>query len=450
MAQNEKIVRFCPSPTGFFHVGNARIAIINYLFKLKYKAKFLLRIDDTDTLRCKSEYEETIMHNLKWLGIEHDILMHQSKRIDRYKEVLEAFIKSGRVYACFETEEELEFKRKRALAQKNAPVYDRQGLSLTKEQRDKLIQEGRKPYYRFLLSTHATVQWNDGVFGDLSYNTKDMSDPVVVRANGDFLYTFCSVIDDYDTNVTHIIRGADHISNTAVQIDLFNALSQLLDQKPLPNFVHLPLFKTKEGKISKRVGGFAIKDYIEEGVEAMSIINAVSKIGRSTFDTDLRSISELVEDLNFEEFNTSTTIFDKELIYILNHKFVSNMSFEQAKSKLSSDISVEFFDAIKPICQIAKEVEYWHDLIVNLKYKFGDSLKADDLLFVSQIAGIMQENRNNWQEAVKQIKAVAPERKGPTLFMPIRFALTGLDHGPELKDILRFMPVETLLYRLKF
>ena len=266
------ITRFAPSPTGFLHVGNSRTALINWLYARKNHGKFILRIDDTDLTRSTEEYKNAIIRDLKWLGLEWDESFNQNSRLDYYKKAKKILLESGRLYACYETQEELAIKRKLQLSRGLPPIYDRASLKLTKEQIDNYEQSGRKPHYRFLIQD-SEIKWQDMVKGVISYQGSNLSDPIIIRADGTMTYMLCSTIDDIDYEISHIIRGEDHVSNTAIQIQMFEAFGA-----EIPLFGHLSLVKTKDDKISKREGGFeisALRD--KENLEAMAINSFFSK-----------------------------------------------------------------------------------------------------------------------------------------------------------------------------
>ena len=268
-------VRFAPSPTGFMHIGNTRTAVFNWLLARKLGGKFLLRIDDTDVLRSKKEYEDAIRDILGWLGLKWDEEARQSARVARYDEVVAKLKAEGRIYACYETAEELEVMRKRLMAQGKPPIYDRGALKLTAEDVARYQQEGRRPHYRFKLIA-GKIEWDDMVRGKTCYDAANLADPVIIREDGSYLYHLPSVIDDFDFGITHIIRGEDHVTNTAAQVQMFEALGG-----KVPVFAHLPLLTGKEGKLSKRLGSLGVRELRAEGIEAMAICSFLAKLGTS-------------------------------------------------------------------------------------------------------------------------------------------------------------------------
>ena len=292
---NNLKVRFAPSPTGFMHIGNTRTALFNWLWAKKLGGAFMLRIDDTDKLRSKQEYEDAIRDNLQWLGLTWSEEARQSARADRYNEVTEKLKADGRIYPCYETPEELEFKRKRALAKGLPPIYDRQALSYTVEDIARFEAEGRRPHYRFKLLP-GEIKWDDMVRGEVKYEADKLSDPIIIREDGSFLYHLPSVIDDVDFGITHIVRGEDHVTNTASQIQMFEALGG-----KVPVFAHLPLLTGKEGKLSKRLGSLGVSELRAEGVEAMAISSFLAKLGTSEAIEPFYDLESLAQSLDFSK-----------------------------------------------------------------------------------------------------------------------------------------------------
>ena len=302
---NNLKVRFAPSPTGFMHIGNTRTALFNWLWAKKLGGAFMLRIDDTDKLRSKQEYEDAIRDNLQWLGLTWSEEARQSARADRYNEVTEKLKADGRIYPCYETPEELEFKRKRALAKGLPPIYDRQALSYTVEDIARFEAEGRRPHYRFKLLP-GEIKWDDMVRGEVKYEADKLSDPIIIREDGSFLYHLPSVIDDVDFGITHIVRGEDHVTNTASQIQMFEALGG-----KVPVFAHLPLLTGKEGKLSKRLGSLGVSELRAEGVEAMAISSFLAKLGTSEAIEPFYDLESLAQSLDFSKIGRAQPKFDE-------------------------------------------------------------------------------------------------------------------------------------------
>jgi glutamyl-tRNA synthetase len=435
------IVRFPPSPTGFLHIGNARIAIINWLFAKKMQGKILLRFDDTDTERVKDEFKSQMLEDLSWLALDFDEFFTQSSRQEVYREAFSKCLENGFIYPCYETEDELEIKRKIALANGKPPIYQR--CDFTEEQKK------NPPYYRFKLTGDKTA-WDDEIQGHISYEIKDLSDPVILRANGNFMYTFCSVVDDFLTGITNIIRGADHITNTAIQIQIFNALSKCYNKNFEVKFAHLPLFQGKEGKISKRVGGFSIMEMRKNGFEAETILNVLAKIGLSYYDDNFKSTQDLIRDFNINAFNKAQIYFDFHLLQIFNKKCLISKRFEDVKSRIPTFITPHFFDEIKENISFLHEVDDWYKILHDENLNFKHLLNEDEKNFVSKIPDLLGSLEDcNWQSIMQILKQSFPDRKGKMLFLPIRFALTGRDNGPEMHFIISEIGLDLLKKRLK-
>lgn len=445
-----KICRFAPSPTGFLHVGNIRAAIINFLYAKKTGGKFLLRLDDTDTQRVKDEYRDMILTDMAWLGLEYNNLIRQSDRLSQYEAAKNQLIKNGRLYECFETPEELNLQRKAQIASGITPIYNRAALKLTEEQKINLRKSGLKPHYRFLLEDKI-VSWEDKIKGKITYEGRHFSDPVLVReedenGNGVPTYTFCSVVDDIEFGITDIIRGEDHITNTAIQIQIFEALGA-----KVPDFSHLALVKASEGKISKREGGFDVKSLRNEGYEAFSIINLLAQIGTSESLKIYHNFSELVENFDLAKFSKSATNYDISQLAVINQKLLQNTSFNEVKSRLKQlgleEIDEKFFNVLKQNINFLSEIEQWWQIC---KTNFLYQNKEQDKEFLKEIATFLPQNtadENTWQIWLEQIKTKT-NRKGKEIFMPIRLALTGQEHGPELKFLVNLIARPEIIKRL--
>lgn len=438
------ICRFAPSPTGFLHVGNIRAAIINFLYAKKTNGKFLLRLDDTDVERVRDEYREQILRDMAWLGLNYDgEVIKQMDRLVRYEEAKNQLIKSGRLYECFETAEELNLQRKSQIVSGLTPIYNRGALKLTEEQKNNLRAQGIKPHYRFLLENKTTT-WEDKIKGRISYEGLHFSDPVLVRDNGMPTYTFCSVVDDIDYKITDIIRGEDHITNTAIQIQIFEALGA-----KAPDFSHLALVQASAGKISKRDGGFDVKTLRAEGYEPMSVINLLSQIGTSGSLQIHKNFDELVSDFSFSKFSKSATNYDIGELKNINHKFLQivDFSYIAAQGEMFEKISEKLWNAIKTNITFLTETKEWIAICAE-KFRFAN--KEEDKEFLRQAASLLPSDtsdENCWNIWLAEIKQNSP-RKGKDLFMPIRLALSGKEHGPELKFLVNLISREEILARL--
>lgn len=431
-------VRFAPSPTGYMHIGNTRTALFNWLWAKKMGGEYMLRIDDTDKLRSKKEYEDSLRESLKWLGLVWSSEARQSARFDRYREVTQDLIQKGRIYACYETPEELEFKRKRALSKGLPPIYDRQALNYTSADIARFESEGRKPHYRFKLLENE-ILWQDAVRGEVKYDANKLSDPIIIREDGSYLYHLPSVIDDSDFEITHILRGEDHVTNTAAQIQMFEAIGGRV-----PTFAHLPLLTGKEGKLSKRLGSLGVRELKDEGVENMAISSYLAKLGTSENIEPFYKLEDLAETLDFSLIGRSQPKFDIEDLKRFNQKYIHNIPFENIKDRYQ--ISEEFFNQIKGNLKVTDDILLWdkicHDMIEPQIVNPSLTSTAADLLPSEPF------NETTFQTWISKVKEKTG-LQGHDLFHPIRLALTGAESGPELKIILPFIGYEKAFNRLK-
>lgn len=438
--------RFAPSPTGFLHVGNVRTAMANWLYAKKHNGEFMLRIDDTDLTRSKDEYTTAIKKDMEWLGLKWDLTAHQRDREARYEEVKQSFIKKGLLYPCYETPDELELKRKIQLGQGKPPIYDRVALKLSQEKIDRYIQEGRKPHYRFKLAEKA-IEWNDMVRGKVRYESMSMSDPILIREDGSWTYMLCSVIDDVDFKISHIIRGDDHVNNTAIHIQIFEAL----DAIP-PLFAHLPRITTKTAEISKRTGGFDIKSLREEKeLEAMTVNNFLAKIGTSEPATAYTKLEPLINEFDITKYHKSPTNYDEEELIKLNHKILAELNFDLIKDRAAKigimGIDQEFWNSVRHNISKFSEVKLWYNIC---KEVLAPQINQNDKQYLLQAIQLLpndQWNEQTWSKWTNEIKKDTG-RNGKELFMPIRLALTAMEHGPELKFLLPLIGKEKVVKRL--
>ncbi len=430
-------VRFAPSPTGFMHIGNTRTALFNWLLAKKLGGKFMLRIDDTDRLRSKKEYEDAMRESLIWLGFEWNEEARQSARFDRYNEVTKKLMAEGRIYACYETPEELEIKRKRAMAKGQAPVYDRQALHYTAEDLAKFKAEGRKPHYRFKL-LDGVIEWNDIVRGHCRYEAEKLSDPIIIREDGSYLYHLPSCIDDSDFGITHIVRGEDHTTNTASQIQMFEAIGG-----KVPTFAHLPLLTGTEGKLSKRLGSLGVRELKAEGVEAMAICSFLAKLGTSDAIEPYHSLDELAESLDFSKLGRSQPKFDEEELKHFNTKVVRSMPYSLVKDRIDADET--FWNNVRANLNVVDDVKVWEDICHKEVTPIIEDKFLTDL--AAELLPAEPWNESTFNEWMSILKAQSG-KKGRELFHPVRKALTALDNGPELKTLLPLIGYEKAKKRL--
>ena len=438
------IVRFAPSPTGHLHVGNVRMALANWLHARSTGGRFILRLDDTDQERSTPEFAISIESDLKWLGLEWDQLERQSARMDRYREILEALKTAGRVYACYETSEELDYKRKRQLSQGKPPIYDRSGLELDAKKLREYEAEGRQPHWRFKLD-HEDINFDDLVRGPVHFHGSNLSDPVLVRGDGTYLYMLPSAVDDVDMAVTDVIRGEDHVANTAVQIQLFEALGA----SP-PTFAHTPLLTDISGKgLSKRLGSMTVASMREDGVEAMALNSYLAYIGTSDAIVSCISLEALAADFDISHTGRGTPKFDPEQLKTLNAALLHATPIEDVYARLQGlgldRGDADFWSAVRPNLERFDDAILWH------KVCFDDiETVIEDAAFAKAAAELLPVepwDETTWKKWTGDIKEKTG-RKGKELFLPLRLALSGLDHGPELKMLLPLIGRTRVLQRL--
>lgn len=432
--------RFAPSPTGYIHVGNLRTALMNYLIARKSGGTFILRLDDTDQERSKQEYIDGLFQDLEWLGLHWDRVEQQSKRMDRYAEAADQLRAAGRFYECFESPVELDLKRKKQLNMHKPPVYDRAALLLTPDEKTRLRAEGREGYWRFQLDQER-IEWPDGILGDISIDAASVSDPVLIRADGQVLYTFASSVDDVDMGVTFIVRGADHVTNTATQIQIMKALGGTP-----PNFAHHSLLTgTEDEKLSKRLGALSLRDLRASGVEPMALLSMLARLGSSKPIELAGSMQDLIDGFDVGTFGAAPTKFDPEDLFPLTRQYVQGLSFDSVHARIAalgvpSDKAELFWSVAKGNITILADLEGWWALFRDGAEPLIDEA---DRAFVAQALTLLPAKPwttstwGQWTSAVKD----ATGRKGKDLFRPLRRALTGRDAGPEMADVMPLLQV---------
>lgn len=451
-------VRFAPSPTGYIHIGNARSALFNWLFALKNRGRFIQRFDDTDVERSTQAYANAILYDLHWLGIFPDTVQYQSKRFDIYDEAVERLKQAGLLYACYETPEELDLRRKIRRTRGLPPVYGREALKLTTEEKAALEADGRRPHWRFLLPnfdgdpfeprrTH--IHWLDLIRGEETVDLASLSDPVLVREDGTYLYTLPSVVDDIDFGVTHVMRGDDHVTNTGVQIALFRALGAVP-----PAFGHHNLLTTvSEEGLSKRTGALSIGSLREAGIEPMAVASLAVLIGTSENVSAYSSMAELAEHFDPAQTSKSAAKFDPAELTVLNRALLHKMPFEDARERLaalsiSGDEAESFWTAVRGNLDMLADAAGWWRIVREGRAEEPE-LSEEDRAFLDQAFDLLPEepwDRSTWKAWTDAVRE-ATGRKGKALFMPIRLALTGLASGPELADLLPLLGREGTLAR---
>jgi glutamyl-tRNA synthetase len=424
-------VRFAPSPTGYLHVGNARPALLNWLFARQCGGRFLLRLDDTDAARGSAEYAEAITQDLRWLGLDWDEQLRQSDHLARYAEAAAVLRRAGRLYPCLESEEELKAKREQRLRRGQAPVYDRAMLRLTAEQRAAAEAGGKRPHWRFLLSA-GSVGWHDLVLGQRQVKFAAVSDPVLIRADGTPLYTFTSVVDDLDTGITHVIRGEDHVTNTGVQLDIAAALGA---DPAATRFAHLPLLLDEKGeKLSKRFDGLSLRRLRADGVEPAAITAYLARLGSSA-DPLPMPLAELIADFDLGRFAASPARFDIRQLQALNRRLLHTRSFAEVAARLPAGATEAFWHAVRGNLDLLGEARGWWDVVAGSIVP--PVIEGEGAFLRAALALLPPEPWDaavwtTWTEALKGQTG----RTGKALYLPLRLAITGEDRGPDLKALL--------------
>ncbi|WP_199088703.1 glutamate--tRNA ligase [Bosea sp. ASV33] len=437
------LVRFAPSPTGYLHIGNARPALFNWLFARRHSGRFLLRYDDTDIVRSKAEYADAIAEDLGWLGIVPDQVIRQSERLAIYDAAADRLRGAGRLYPCYETADELDRRRKRQLARGLPPIYDRAALKLTAEQKAAFAAEGRKPHWRFLLEARE-VAWDDLVRGASHVDCASLSDPVLVREDGSYLYTLPSVVDDIETGVSHVIRGEDHVTNTAVQAQIFEALGA-----SLPTFGHHNLLTTASGEgLSKRLGHLSLRGLRETGVEALAVAALATLVGTSDAVRPVASLDELAGLVELAHVSRAPAKFDEHELETLSARTLHQLPLAAVADRLAA-LGVladePFWQAVRGNLTKLDEAAQWWRVVQG-----PVSPVIADPGFATTAAGLLPAepfDATTWKSWTQAVSA-ATGTKGKALFMPLRQALTGLDHGPELAALLPLIGREKALRRL--
>jgi glutamyl-tRNA synthetase len=437
-------LRFAPSPTGYLHVGNARIALANWLVARKAGGRFVLRFDDTDVERSKPEYETAIEEDLRWLGLDWDESFRQMDRLPAYEAAAAKLKAEGRLYPCLESEEELRFKREQRQKQGRPPVYDRAALKMTPEQLERALANGKKPYWRFKLSTR-TVEWQDGVLGRRQVKLPPISDPVLIRADGSFLYTFTSVVDDLETGVTGVIRGEDHVTNTGVQIDIMEALGM---RPGAIDFAHLPLLTDADGsQLSKRIGSMGLRQLRRDGIEPAALAGYLAALGSSA-DPVAGMPAELVAGFSLEKLSRSSARFDPTQLLALNRRHLHGLSFAQVRDRLPDGADERFWMAVRGNLDLLSEARGWFEAAHGAPDIPPQPEEADFLRAALETLPPAPWDEATWGHWTRALGA-ASGRKGKALFLPLRLALTGEEHGPELKLFLPLIGPERAAQRLR-
>lgn len=428
--------RFAPSPTGTLHVGNVRTALHNWLWARKHGGRFLLRIDDTDLERSKEEYVDAIRADLAWLGFDVDGEERQSARFALYEAEFAKLKAAGRVYACYETPEELDIRRKILLSRGLPPVYERKAA-------DAPVPGGVAPHWRFRLDHEAPIEWTDMVRGDQHFEPKTMSDPVVRRADGSWLYLLPSVIDDIQMGITHVVRGEDHVSNTAAQIQMFEALGAAP-----PAFAHEALLVGTEGKLSKRLGSLGMAGLREAGIEPLALVALLARLGTSDPVEPVTSPAPLIESIDFARFGRAPARFDEAELALLNQKILHHTGHAAVADRLPAAITEARWNAIRPNLMTVAEAADWLPVFDGpLDPPPVDEADRAVLAAAAAAAPGIDWGADPWHALTGAVKA-ATGAKGRALFLPLRRALTARDHGPDMAELLPLIAREQAVARL--
>jgi glutamyl-tRNA synthetase len=435
------VTRFAPSPTGYIHVGNLRTALFNHLIARKSGGTFVLRIDDTDPERSKEEYVDAIKQDLDWLGLTWDRVERQSERLDRYHEAADRLREMGRFYEAWETPTELDLKRKKLLNMGKPPVYDRAALALSEAEKAKLREERGPGVWRFKLDQER-IAWEDGILGEVSIDAASVSDPVLIRADGQFLYTLASVVDDIDMGITHVVRGNDHVTNTATQIQMIRALGG----EP-PAFAHHSLLTGAQGEsLSKRLGTLSLRDLRDSGVEPEALLSLMARLGSSQ-PVELRmSLDEIADGFELSQFGSAPTKFDVQDLYPLTARKLHGLPLEAVAEEIAAlgvpgEKAADFWNVVRENIATRKEMADWWALFRD---GAAPMVAEEDRAFVAEALGMLGEppydaaTWGDWTNAVKE----ATGRKGKGLFMPLRKAVTGRARGPEMAEVMPLLQVK--------
>jgi glutamyl-tRNA synthetase len=439
MTTRPTVTRFAPSPTGYIHVGNLRTALMNWMIARKSGGTFILRLDDTDQERSKQEYADGLMEDLEWLGLTWDRVEKQSLRMDRYRAAAEELKANGRFYECFESPTDLDLKRKKLLNMGKPPVYDRTSLHLSDAEKDRLRVDA-PGYWRFLLKRER-IEWPDGIIGDVSIDAASVSDPVLIRGDGQVLYTFASSVDDIDMGVTFIVRGADHVTNTATQIQIMQAMGGTP-----PNFAHHSLLTGPLGEaLSKRLGTLSLRDLRAQGVEPLALLSLMARLGSSKPVELAANHQDLMDGFDIGSFGAAPTKFNSDDLFPLTRAYVQGLPLDAVAARIAAlgvpdALADGFWRVAKGNITVLADLDGWWALFRDGAEPLIDE---EDREFVRQAVAMLPAGPfgpDTWKEWTTAVKE-ATGRKGKGLFMPLRKALTGQEHGPEMGDVMPLLQV---------
>jgi glutamyl-tRNA synthetase len=433
--------RFAPSPTGNLHVGNIRTALHNWMLAKKSGGRFFLRIDDTDGQRSKEEFVDAIRADLEWLGLTPGGEVRQSERFEIYEREFQRLVEAGHIYRCYETAQELELKRKVRLGRGLPPIYDRAALELSQDDHARNAETGVLPHWRFKLDHGAKIEWKDGIRGDQHFDPAQMSDPVIRRADGSWLYMLPSVIDDIEMGITDVLRGEDHVSNTATQLQMFEALGA----KP-PHFAHEALLVGSEGKLSKRLGSLGMAELRDAGIEPEALIALLARLGTADPIDPALSIPELIASFDLGRFGRAPARFDEAELHRANAAIVHHLPYDRVARLLPVAMDEAAWEAIRPnISHVGEAIQWWQVITGPIA---PTAFSVEECAFLKLAADALESGASDWQGLTSALKA-STGRKGKELFLPLRQALTGQDHGPEMAALLPLIGHESAISRLR-
>lgn len=437
------VTRFAPSPTGRLHVGNIRTALHNWLLARRNGGRFALRIDDTDAARSREEHVVAIREDLAWLGLTIDSEARQSQRFGLYEAAFARLVAAGRVYRCYETQGELDLRRKVLLSRGLPPIYDRAALALTEADHAARAAAGEAPHWRFLLDHDTPITWHDGIRGVQQFDPRQMSDPVVRRADGTWLYMLPSVIDDVEMGVTDVLRGEDHVSNTATQVQMFTALGA-----DLPRFAHAALLTGAEGKLSKRLGALGVADMRAAGIEPEAIIALLARLGTADPVDPALTAGQLAAAFDLSRFGRAPARFDEAELDRINAGVIHHLPFAHVADRLPQGMDEATWLAIRPnLDRVAQAADWWQVIKGPIAAPECDDDTRAYLAMAAQVAATLDWAQDPWSALTAALKQTTG-RKGKDLFLPLRRALTGIDHGPDMKALLPLIGRDEALARL--
>ena len=435
--------RFAPSPTGMLHVGNIRAALHNWMFARGHGGRFVLRIDDTDAERSEERFVDAIRADLAWLGLTPDAEVRQSERFALYQQRFDSLVAAGRIYPAYETAQELDLKRKILLGRGLPPVYDRAALALGEAERARLGAEGIRPHWRFKLDHDAPIAWDDLIRGPQSFDPKTMSDPVIRRADGSWLYMLPSAIDDADLGISHVVRGEDHVSNTALQLQMFQAMGATP-----PRFAHAALLTGAEGKLSKRLGSLGVDHFREIGIEPQAVRALLARIGTSDPVEPVADMAPLLAGFDFTRFGRAPARFDEAELAQVSARIVHQLPFDAVKDRLPAGMDDAAWVAVCPNLERVSDAADWWQVIEGPIVPADLTDEADYLAQAALAAETLDWSGDPWHALTGVLKA-STGRKGKALFLPLRRALTGRDHGPDMAALLPLIGRDRTIARLR-